>query len=137
MDHKDVAIKIISESKCFKSLIINTKKSIWKSFVFILSDNIGDIESEKDFLLVVKEICISEVQIKTGNGLIDKLVDLTKGTIMRFAISLIDKYFLDRWFGEDWFDKLRGISISLSGKKEDEILELLDEEEVLRLYDQS
>jgi hypothetical protein len=134
MHSKELAQGIIDESKEFYGILMESKKAIWKSMVLILVNNMERITTEDIFLSVVREICVIAIPIQTNNSMFNSLINAVKGTAIGFILGLLDRYCVDKWFGVDWFARLRVAALKVAGRTSEEVITLLDDDEILKMY---
>jgi len=113
MDAKNIAEDIITDKQLFTGMLTKMKQDIWLTFVALLIKNIDRIRTEDEFLAVLREMCIIAIPVRTGNKIVDSVINATKSVAVGYVLNLIDKYCLDRWFGYDWFTKLRAAALKL------------------------
>jgi len=112
-DAKNIAEEIITGKQLFVGMLTKTKQDIWLTFVALLHKNIDRIRTEEEFLAVLRELCIIAIPVNTGNKIVDSVINATKSVAVGYVLNLIDKYCLDRWFGYDWFNRLRAAALKL------------------------
>jgi hypothetical protein len=113
MDAKNVAEDIIADKQLFTGMLVKTKQDIWLTFIAFMHKNIDRITTEDEFLAVLREMCIIAIPVNTGNKIADSVINSVKSVAVGYILNLIDKYCLDKWFGYDWFDKLRATALKL------------------------
>jgi len=105
MTEKDIAKQILASVDLAKNEVEGLKVSIQNLLVKLLGEVkkiSGSIPDEETFLKVVAELIDEMVVLPYPYEAID-------GYVAGLLLKVIDKQILDRFLGEDWFDKLKAI----------------------------
>ena len=103
MDSKEIALQIIKSQEEFKIDITNLKSSLQDllaKYLKKVKEIGGEIPDEKTFLKVLSEILDEEIKLPQPYESVD-------GWIFDFILKIVDSKILDKWFGSDWFEKLK------------------------------
>ena len=111
MTNKELALKILEKKDEAIVKVTDLKKSVegvldWASLS--LKEISGGLpETEEDFLDILR-ILADEALTWDNLGIPAKqIAEIADGPVIGRGLKLIDKYCLDRWFGEDWYIKLK------------------------------
>jgi hypothetical protein len=117
MNEKKIALKIIENSeKAYTEINLLKEDSLdcLTKLLLLSRDILGEIPSEKSFKKIVARI-INEIFVKKYLPFTWRKI-ITLFNITEKIISAIDKYGLDRLFGESWYEKVRTKALALLEK---------------------
>ena len=103
MDYKKLAEESIDKTKELVSDIENLKNagvSLIDKIIVSYASEIIQCETEQDFLKFLTEV--GDLMYK-GNIIIETL----DGIVIKKILEFVDKIILDKFFGADWFVKIR------------------------------
>ena len=110
MDSKEIAKQLIASSADIKADVDNLKiniETLLLKYLKRVKDITGAIPSEEDFIKIVASILDEAIKLPQPYESVD-------GFIIEFALKMVDKYFLDKYLGKDWFAKLKNIIIGIN-----------------------
>lgn len=110
MNTKKVAEDLAGELVEVKSLFDEVKKSaenLIKGILKLIKTKTGVILTEENFLKVISKLIYVQVVKKHIPNPYKSIIKLTGGVTV--VLKLLDKYVLDKFFGKDWYKKLRGL----------------------------
>lgn len=111
MSNKDLALKILEKKDEAVTKVNGLKVSVeqvinWSAMT--LKEISGGLpEKEEDFLDILR-ILADEALTWDNLGVgVKQIAEIADGPVIGRGLKLLDKYCLDRWFGEDWYVKLK------------------------------
>jgi len=104
MDTRDVAKKILGSADEMKDDILGLKVNIeglLKKYLKLVKDISGNIPDEKTFLKIIANLLDEAVVFP------NTIMEAIDGKVFEFLVNKVDSLILDRFLGEDWFEKLK------------------------------
>jgi hypothetical protein len=99
MDVKEIQAKA-AELQTEALGLFNAAKGMVDKIIELFARPIVECESESDFLDLLSKIAD---ELYKGNVITENI----DGPVFRWVLGQIDKQALDRWFGADWFVKIK------------------------------
>lgn len=104
MDSKKIAEALVAEVNGYPEVLADLKKVVLKTLSTVLARTWGiskeAFESEEKFFDVLSQL--GDMFIKAPG-----LIEAFDGTAIKMVLKIIDKNFLDKYFGEDWLETLK------------------------------
>lgn len=136
MNAPKIVDDILNDYKELNWRLHDMRSTIWDFMVSVCSRYYDTIQTETDFLDVITELLDRVLRIRTGVPGLDFVVELLDGVLIKIIVTRIDRLVLDRFFGPDWFTKLRSVATDVFTSSTQHAA-LVDEASVMELHEQT
>jgi len=105
MEIKEIASEVLKNSvevqTEVKQLKVNVEALLIK-YLKRIKDITGEIPNEEQFIKVLSILLDEAIKLPQPYESVD-------GFVIEFALKMIDKYFLDKYLGKDWFERMKAM----------------------------
>jgi len=105
MENKQIALLLISKTESLKNDFVSLKtqiENILLNYMRIVRETSGSIPDKDSFIKIITIIADELIVLPQPYEIFD-------GLIFEFIFKLISKNILDKFLGNDWFDRLKKI----------------------------